>query len=263
MIIKYFCFKFKLGLFYGNVFYLKGVDILKKNIVFLFFLIFLLTGCGERYDSNEDKIIYNLNMGNTFKEKIVFAYSNDIYKTVKSEYKDDSSLEYWLLYKRINPINSLNNVFYEKKILKNKELVNVVLDYEYLEKEFLHSNFIMRCFEKYDLSSYEDYFVVNLSGEYLCWDDKEVEINVTSDYVISSTNGEKVDKEYMWNINKDNYHNVDIQHVISRNYSNQVSSHGSDTNMKVLNYFIVVLIGTIVIYVLLKLYKMKKISSDI
>lgn len=238
---------------------------MKKNIVCMIFLGFLLTGCNDKYDNDVNKIVYNLNMGSTFKEKIVFTYSNDLYKAVRkeSEDKDYDSSDAWLLFEKIGPINSLNNVFYEKKILKNKESVNVVLDYEYLEKEFLHSNFIMRCFEKYDLSSYEDYFVVNLSGEYLCWEDKEVEINVTNDYNVSSTNGEKIDNEYMWNINKDNYQNVDIQHVISRNYSNQVSSHGSDTNMKMLNYFIVVLIGIILMYVLFKVYKMKKISSDI
>ena len=236
---------------------------MKKNIICLFFLVFLLTGCGEKYDNDENKIIYNLNVGNTFKENIVFTYSNDTYKTVKSEPKDNDSSDGWLLFEKINPIDSLNNVFYDKKIIKNKGFVNVVLDYEYLEKEFLRSNFIMRCFENYDLSSYEDYFVINLSGEYLCWDDKKIEINVSSDYNVSSTNGEKIDNEYIWNITGDNYQNVDIQYVVSRDYNKQDSKHNSDVNLRNLNYFVMLIIGIFLIYVLYKLYKMKKIASDI
>lgn len=239
---------------------------MKKNFVSLIFLLLLLTGCGEKYDNNENKIIYNLNVGSTFKENIVFTYSNDLYKSVRSEPMDNdlssASLEYWLLYGKINPINSFDNIFYDKKIIKNKGFVNAVLDYEYLETDFLHSNFIMQCFENYDLSTYEDYFVINLSGEYFCWDDKEVEINVTSDYTIVDSNGESINNKYIWSINKDNYEDVDIYYKVYRNYNGQLkkrkSSFFSGKVFDNLKYIFGIIVIIIMFFGLFKIYKKSK-----
>ena len=37
-------------------------------------LLFVLSGCGLKYNNNIDSIVYNLDIGKTFKENIIFTF---------------------------------------------------------------------------------------------------------------------------------------------------------------------------------------------
>ena len=220
-----------------------------------FVILFLLSGCGNKYDYDIDTVVYNLNIGKSFKENIIFTYSKDIYDIVKKEENDlestSVSVEYTLLKDKLEPINSVHNIYYDKRIINNGNKVNIELKYDFLEVEYD------------ELLSDENYFEVTLSGEFLCYNNKNVEINVTSDYIVDSTNGEKIDREYMWFINENNYKNVNIHHKVLRDFNNQLKKHNLDYNYNGLNFVIMIILVIIVMYSLYKVYRMKKISSDI
>ena len=107
-------------------------------------------------------------------------------------------------------INSNVDSIYNKKIYKSSNKIEAVLNYNYLESDFVYSNFIMNCFENYDLIGYEDSFEVKLSGEFSCLNDKNMTITVTSSHEVEDTNGERDGDKYIWHITQDNYNNVNI-----------------------------------------------------
>lgn len=238
---------------------------MKKLKYSIIILLFCLTGC-TKYDYETDTIIYNLYIDKTFKENIIFTLPPNVENKIKEEKNYTStSLEYSLLRENLEPIFSNHDIYYNKKINKSKDKIEVSLDYEYLEKEFDYSQNIMQCFENYDLVSAKDYFEVSLSGEFSCLNDKNIEINVTSNHPVKDSNGTLKDNKYVWYINKQNYQNINIHHKISRKYDDMSKSHHQQENNS--SSYIKWLMGIIIIIILLgilfKIYKNKKQNLEV
>ena len=206
-----------------------------KKIIMGLFLIFLIVGCGSSTISNT--ISYNLDISDSYNERISIALPKNAYEIAKnnSPFVGQSvSYEYALLYGDIHPITTSSDIVYKKEVKDFDDSINVQLDYNYPEKDFLNETYIYKCFENYDINGTDDYFEISLSGKYFCLSsfDKLV-INVTNSNYILESNGVKTKKGYTWTINKNNYNNVDIYYKFSRAYSNMATSVSNDKNKNI------------------------------
>lgn len=234
------------------------------NLLIIVSCIFLV-GC-TKYDYDIDTINYELNIDKTFNEKIVFTFGSDAYDIVYDPDFTGIIMEDEILNNDNYAINSNVDSIYNKKIYRSNNKIEAVLNYNYLESDFVYSNFIMNCFENYDLIGYDNTFEVNLSGEFYCLSDKSMTINVTSTHEVTDTNGERDGNKYTWYINQDNYNNVNIHHVISRDYDKMSTSTNNNVGNNIFNIIknIVVILVIIVLLVLLyKFYKKKKQEMDV
>ena len=241
---------------------------MKKKILLLIVLIFVLTGCGSS-KLDEYSVNYRLKITDVFSEKITFLLPKNAYDTVAKEGEDDNnpySLEYYLLKLDQNPIFSNFDDIYNKDIKKYNNGIEVSLDYNYPENYFVYDNYITACFENYDLISGDDFFEVKLSGSFTCNNQiKKLNIEVSSDYKVLESNGKKNDKTYSWSIDDKDFDNVDISYKISRDYdkmSKEANNNKklSNRNVTIRNIRIAVLVVMLLVVAvfMIRFYFMKK-----
>ena len=239
---------------------MRGVILVKKYTWLI--IILLLTGCSKKYNYDTNTVNYNLNINETFNETIIFTYSNDIYEKVEKESKNDDityeSLEYSLLNKKIEPIFSYHNVFYDKKIKKTGDKVNITLKYNYLEDEYRYSQNIMQCFEKYEINSEEDYFELLLSGEFYCYNNMQYNINIQTNYNVLESNGFLDNNKYTWNIDNNNYKNINIKFKISRDYDEMETEHLNSINVGTIFVDIMKIILIISLFIIIYILKKRE-----
>lgn len=236
----------------------------RKYICLLVCLIFL-TGCDSFVDANV--VDYELNIDKTISEKIIVGLSGNAYDIANIDVNSEStaiSLEYSLLNENQNPVFGNHDDLYNKRIIKRNNGVTVLLDYEYIENDFLYNNYIMSCFEKYAINSKEDTLEILLSGKFYCFDNnglEKVNINVNTRYDVISSNGDKTEKGYSWQINRNNYENVNINYMISRDFKGMADKVNNSNNIII---DLVKLFGLIVcLFVIYILYKRMKNKIEI
>ena len=232
----------------------------------LLIILFFLVGCGIQYNNDVNTVVYNLNIGKTFKENIIFTVdsnSNFLDKMIDEENENEDFI-YRLFKTDINnfPIADNERFMYKKKINKGDNKLEGILKYEYLESEYDYSKFITECFENYDMITNESFFEASISGEFYCWNDFDIDINVTSDFTSIDSNGENINNKYIWNINKDNYQDVDIYYKVYRNYDSQFKKHKASffsinffDNIK---YIFSIIVIIIMFFGLFRMYKKSK-----
>lgn len=239
-----------------------------KKLFGIILLTLFLSGCTNNND-DINTIYYNLNIGRIFEEKIDIYLTKDAYDLAKENEEQEESvtnLEYKLLHEDIEPIFSEHNIYYNKNIKKGSNSINVKLSYDYIEDDFIYSNYLMNCFEDYNIKSNEDTLEINLNGEFYCLHDKkQINIKVNSIFEVESTNGTLIDGFYTWNINTENVNNVNISYIISRNYdgmskdrANTESNESNNTGWIILRSIVIFLI----LGLLLILYKKYKNTNE-
>lgn len=246
-----------------------------RKIFVLFIIIFMITGCSNKSDdvifSNiEDKVVnYNLVIDDRIKEDIYFGVEKSFYDSVMKEsdiYKNTDGLSFYYVIStdKIPSMYYDADVYYKKDVIKKDNLVGLRLSFDYNEDEFIYNNFIMSCFESYDINSTDDYFEVVLMGEFYCLGDMDkLNINVSTDYNVIDSNGKLVDNKYNWVIDKDNYDLSYINFKISRDYNNMskdiVRSSDSSPAINIMK-----IIGLcIIMFVIYKLYLKLKVRMDL
>ena len=146
-----------------------------KKIIYMFVFIVLVTGCSNNnidISYVEDNVInYNLNISDVFKENIYFGMSKDYYNDLKKQIKsnkimDAFSLAYLLATDKLYPLYYNGDSYYQKTIVNNNNNVGVRLKYNYTEDDFLYHNYIMSCFDNYEINSKDDYFELILMGKF-------------------------------------------------------------------------------------------------
>lgn len=222
------------------------------RLVFIIMLSLFLVGCSG--EENLDTIYYDLDISTMFEERITVFLDKDAYKIAKENQEQEqssTSLEYELLYEDIEPVFSNHVDIYSKDIDKRLKDIKVDLRYNYIEEDFIYSNNIMNCFENYDVISNENSLEIYLSGEFYCLRDKSnVNIRVSSAFEVESSNGELEEDTYIWNINEENASNVNISHVILRNYEGMnddrtsvaIGNEDSSDTMSIVKVVVLVLI---------------------
>lgn len=232
-----------------------------KKLLIGVFGILLLSGCSykkQTYDVNT--IYYDLHISDYYEENIVFTFPSNAYELAKDNINVDyDSLEYILLIDNFSrPIHNNLYTLYGKNIMKLNDAVEVDLNFDYLESDFVHSNYMNTCFENHSIKDEDDYLEINLSGTFYCLQDKTMTIHVTSDYENEETNGEKIGDSFQWVINSNNVDDVSIYYKVYRNKKNMATAYGTisknQTNTELISTieFIIIVIILIVGFIFYK-----------
>ena len=236
---------------------------MNKSKYIIVIIIFLLTcGCNN---NEANKIDYNLNIYKSFDEIIDIYLDKNAKKIALNDEKSDNtsiSLEYSMLKNEQYPIFGNNDIVYNKKINNN----HVELSYNYTEDEFINNNYIMSCFENYEINSDDSSFSIDLSGKFKCYDNNDINninIIVNTSYDIIDTNGEKSNKGYKWNINRDNYQNIDIYLKLSRSYDNMIKDNIKHENNNIFFGILKIIFLIFVLFLIFKIYKVYKKRTEV
>ena len=175
-----------------------------KKIITIILLVLFLTGCSAKYDIyfDEDKI----------NDTIEIYENSSIINTASDE--------------KTNEINSLlldweNGYDHYKRELYSTDVITgyrYTYDFDYIEYDSM-SHF-RKCYDDIELT-YDKNIVLKTTDEFLCGtyypNTKEIVINITSEYEITSSNADKKNNNtHTWIINKSNYKNKPIELTINK-----------------------------------------------
>ena len=203
--------------------------ILKKYLFALLCVLFL-TGCSMKEQTYPvNTIYYNLNIHDYYEENITFTLPKDSYSLAQASLNTEfEPIEYMLLVDNFErPIHNNLYSLYGKNIYQMKEAIEVDLDFNYLEKDFVNSNYMNTCFENHSIIDKDDYIEIELSGAFYCLQDKEMVIRVSSDYENEVSNGERLNNVSQWVINSTNVNDVNIYYKVYRNKKAMATSYGT------------------------------------
>lgn len=233
-----------------------------KYLAIIIVIIFI-PGCDSLDEMDVNTIKYDLMIDKIIEEDIYVNLDKDAKKIAREDEKSDNSsvsIEYSLLKEKQNPIFGKEDIIYNKSIKDSSNGVRVILNYKYIEDDFLYNNYIMSCFEYYDINSTDNLLTIKLSGKFYCFNNNNIDnidINIKTKFNVVDSNGQKDNDNYKWQINRSNYNNVDIMYSITRDFKDMVKD-SSEINKTNTNYIIglIKLFGLIVLgIVLIILYK--------
>ena len=176
---------------------------IKYFIVIVCFL--LLCGCTSSYNLIIDD--------DSFREEININMENDIYRLYPF---DENNIEF-----KQYPIYQDNSKLYDTKVIDNGNNKDILLSYSYKPSEFKNSNALNLCFDKFVYKYDEDFYEIDLYGEFKClYNNEDLDIRIITDKKVISNNADIVNgNTYVWHINKDNKDQVSINIKISNKKS--------------------------------------------
>lgn len=218
---------------------------MKKKIIILL-LPLLLTGCTINYNLTINK--------NSISERVTGSVEKEEY-----EIKDtDTSLNtfYVLINEEVNPVITENDLY--KKNITNTD---TGIDYEYTynyKNNYDKSRIINSCFENHLVSETDEYYKIELTGDFYCLYSDKIDINVTSNYEVIENNANEVNgNKYKWTISSSD--NVNILLTVSKKveYTEPVKAKTFSTFQLI--GLIIFIILTIITYFLYKKKNNRKI----
>ncbi|MBR3523898.1 MAG: lipoprotein [Bacilli bacterium] len=180
-----------------------------KKILLLLTIILLVSGCTTKYeiriknDSIEDTL--------TIDNLIFDGY--DPNADDSEEYYDSNRFIYDVITSDVLALDDTladKKVYYKKEINQNGNSYNLKFNYEYKFEDFSKSYVINSCFENRDIKIVDDKVYIHLSGHFYCYYDEPIDIVIKSDKYVKKSNGKKSGSGYHWEINQDNYNDIDI-----------------------------------------------------
>lgn len=222
---------------------------MKKIILSLLVVLLFVTGCSFQEATHDiNTIFYSLDISNYYKENITFTFPSNAYElAINNMDADYDSLEYILLIDNFSrPIHNNVYTYYAKDINQLNKAVEVNLNFDYLEKDFVNSNYMNTCFEKHSIKDEDDYLEISLKGAFYCLQDKTMVIEVTSDYPDQYSNGNYVDGKVQWVIDDYNKDNVDIYYKVMRDKKSMATAYGllqkqmDHNTLAIIEFFIIV-----------------------
>ena len=209
---------------------------MKKKILLLIIPI-ILTGCSAKYDINfdENKIHDNI----------------EIYEDSK---KINTATE-----EQENQINDLlldwenGYDFYKRELYTTDKITGYRYTFDFNYDEYDAMSQLRRCYEEFEFNYETNKIRLITSDEFLCGtyypDTKEIEINITSKYEITSANADKHENNtYTWIVNKNNYKDHSINLIIdkTKEYKEPKEKILSTKQILVLILFVVLVIILII-----------------
>ena len=232
-----------------------------KKLVYVLPLLIFLTGCSKvnnNYDT--DTINYNLTIGKYYKENINVVFSSNAEDIANEEIDSDiQPLEYIMYYEMPKPIFSNQDILYNKTLKKLKDKIIFSLDYNYIEEDFTNSNFIMTCFENYNITNSDTSYDIELSGKFYCLYDKTLIIKVNSYFDVLESNGNKDNNTYTWIIDSSNKDNVNIKYKLKRHSYSMIKDYNEiNSNKNRFTNFIIIGLIIVLFVIIFMVYKKVK-----
>lgn len=186
---------------------------MKKKLLILIAIIFLVTGCTTEYNFVIDDT--------SIKEEIVSSIPNeDIPSETEKEIELDDEITPFIKKDQF-PFEDEHSK-YNKKVYKKEDKTLVKLTYDYTYDEFTRSK-TYSCFKKHKISNNNGALDIEFSGKFSCLKGDNVTINIFTDKIVNETNADKVDgNKYTWIINEDNVDNTSI--ILKTNENIEVNS---------------------------------------
>ena len=216
---------------------------MKKKIILILSLL-VLSGCTVNYDLDytEDGMIETIT-GTVTKEEMKLN-------------NEDSGLNiYYALVNNPQKIFIDSDELYEKNIIENKK------DYEYSVSNKYNNNLdkstiVNSCFKEFNIEDMDEYYRVHLGGKLYCLYANKINVKVTSDTAVISSNADKVrGNTYTWVLDNEN-DSIDI--AFSKNIKYVEPTSKSSGTFKIVCFVILIVLSIITYF----LYK-KKNNSDI
>lgn len=164
---------------------------MKKKIL-ISMICLLLTGCSVDYTLDFDN--------GDIREKIIYEFDEDIYKTAETMEGDSFYIEKELLEENILALKDYDS-YYDKKIdiIGNKSIVT--LNYVYTYKNLISSYLINKCFENVIILNEENTYSLSLSGSFACFSSEDIQLKISSKNKVLSNNADYYqDGYYIWNL---------------------------------------------------------------
>lgn len=213
--------------------------------IYLVLMLFFLTGCTNSYELEINKTSLSENIYFTLKPN---DYSNavlmkKIFNVGDKYYDDDRQMgEYVIDYLKTNSLHSLEDNYYQKKIMDNR----INLNYKYSKEEFPNSIVFNSCFGDTYYESTKNYYVIKGYNSFKCIFNKKTVVSIRTNYRVIDSNADKVyGNKYIWIFNNKNNLNHDLYIQISNKYRRKNG-----------NYFpLIITVVAIFIVLLVLIYK--------
>lgn len=199
-----------------------------KKVFFMILALLILCGCSSEYNLiiENDKITEDINI--VIPKDYFPDYSNvDPNNFVNpDEYVEpDDQLTPFLK----NDQYAVGNNRYIKEVTEDDKNYYVELNYTYTAEEFKNGRAVSRCFENATYENHDEYYLINLSGQFYCLYGEELVINVNTKNIVEDCNADKVSgNKYTWTINNDNVRNTNITlKVLKRTKTERYAMIGS------------------------------------
>ena len=189
---------------------------MNKKIIFIFFMLILLTGCTSEYKLEISNGKFEENISAVIPKNMVPDFEEN--EEIDFEYDDPVTP---FLEQKTASITT-NESFYKKKISESNDYFKVNLSYTYDEEKFKIANSINTCFEYPELDFSKNYYI-NLQGAFYCLYGDSLDIKIkTKNKVIFNNADEVLGNTYIWHIDEKNVDYVDIKMDIKKGTANNV-----------------------------------------
>ena len=216
-----------------------------KKILFIFLILFCLTGCDNsiEFDFSED-----------IKAKVSLSFTLDEYKA----HLDEPNLDDAEVKSRIESIMNFRNaltdpysdLFEEKSFVNNGNNYNGVYEYTYSYSNFNDNSVLNNCFEYFGVQEDNNSLYIFAEGKSKCAPFKLVV--KADDRMLYSNENVKNGNLYIWNIQE---LNNDIYMVISKTNTSKTEVESSSFNVMNIIYLVIALIIGVVAFILKKKIK--------
>lgn len=189
---------------------------MNKKIIFIFFILILLTGCTSEYKLEISNGKFKENISATIPKNMVPQVQEEI--DIDFEYDDPVTP---FLEEKTASLTT-NEDFYKKKIDEKNDYFKINLNYTYDEENFKIANSINTCFEYPELDFSKNYYI-NLQGAFYCLYGDSLDIKIkTKNKVVFNNADEVLGNTYIWHIDEKNVDYVDIKLDIKKGTPNNI-----------------------------------------
>lgn len=216
-----------------------------KKMTFIILSLMLLTGCTASYNLRVDNDNFSENINSSFNyknlsiEELSTLSSFDHYDT-DAFYKDSDE--------------KLN-----KSITYDGNKANININYDYTKDNFDNSYLINNCFDGHVFLYDDNYYYIELIGDFSCQYASSIDINIITDYMVVDTNAVKKKNKYTWTLTDDNNKDVNMYIKINKHIANDNSKGNSWIKSLRIAGFIILIILSVLAYLLYR----KKNSDEI
>lgn len=208
---------------------------MKKTTILI--MLLLLTGCS---------IEYNVDINDNIVEETITGYVTD--KEIGDGSKGTGlNIYYDLLYKEQHAL-IFGDDLYTKNISEKGKKIYYNFEYAY-ENNYKDSMIINSCYENVLFTEDDNFYYINLGGEFSCMYADKINVSVFSYNTIIDSNADKIsDDKYIWTIENEN--DADINLTISKtlkkeNYSNSSKGKGMKT-FRIVSFIILIILSAVV-----------------
>ena len=220
---------------------------MKKNILYLALLLFLLTGCSAEY---------NLTIANdSYKEELNVD-------NVKIDNISDLilPLDYEIDEYDIDMVKPGDDGFYSAKLDKNGYSLFHTFNYN----SFIKSTLLNSCYDRVDVVKNSKKIYISTVGSFRCYDNYKVDdikVNVISKYKLVDTNADSIKNNvYSWNINRDNLDKgIYIEFVLPKRSSEKKQNIGINNDS---NFYLFIFQASLILLLLVIIMVIKKKNAE-